>query len=37
MHSLYIWSPRTLHSLYHGLPRPCIHYIWSPWTLVIHY
>ncbi|CAI9550535.1 unnamed protein product, partial [Staurois parvus] len=36
----YIWSPRTLHSLYlvsqdpaftiSGLPRPCIHYIWSP-------
>ncbi|CAI9601483.1 unnamed protein product, partial [Staurois parvus] len=39
----YIWSPRTLHSLYlvsqdpaftiSGLPGPCIHYIWSPRTL----
>ncbi|CAI9580507.1 unnamed protein product, partial [Staurois parvus] len=39
----YIWSPRTLHSLYlvspdpaftiSGLPRPCIHYIWSSRTL----
>ncbi|CAI9567596.1 unnamed protein product, partial [Staurois parvus] len=38
----YIWSPRTLHSLYlvspdpaftiSGLPGPCIHYIWSPRT-----
>ncbi|CAI9558401.1 unnamed protein product, partial [Staurois parvus] len=36
----YIWSPRTLHSLYlvspdpaftiSGLPGPCIHYICSP-------
>ncbi|CAI9540175.1 unnamed protein product [Staurois parvus] len=39
----YIWSSRTLHSLYlvfqvpafsiSGLPGPCIHYIWSPRTL----
>ncbi|CAI9534623.1 unnamed protein product, partial [Staurois parvus] len=39
----YIWSARTLHSLYlvcpdsaftiSGLPGLCIHYIWSPRTL----
>ncbi|CAI9620340.1 unnamed protein product, partial [Staurois parvus] len=43
----YIWSPRTLHSLYlvspdpaftiSGLPGPCIHYIWSPRTLHLLY
>ncbi|CAI9610618.1 unnamed protein product, partial [Staurois parvus] len=26
----YIWSPRTLHSLYLVSHRPCIPYIWSP-------